>query len=220
MHLREEFKIAIKDYLFLLNKGYPQKASLKLVGDRYKLKSEERSILFRGVMPDSYRQIREIKRVSKVPESGLLAIDGFNVLRTVASYFLGRPVYIAMDGFLRDASELHGKPLKLEVRERALRLVLNTIKGKFVETVFWLDSPVSYSGETAKMIKDVLKEYNIKGTAVTVHSADFELKKIDKGIIATADSAVIENSIVPVVDLAQLTIFKNFNPDLLDLRRI
>ncbi len=220
MRLREEFKIAINDYLFLLNKGYPQKASLKLVGDRYRLRGEERSALFRGVMPDSYRQMREIKRVDKVPNGGLLSVDGFNVLRTVASYFLGRPVYIAMDGFLRDASELHGKPLTLEVREKALRLVLDTIKEKSVETVFWLDSPVSYSGETAKMINEVLEEYGIKGQALTVHSADFELKKTEKGVIATADSAVIESSHVPVVDLAQLTIFKNFNPDLLDLRRM
>ncbi|HEQ71464.1 MAG TPA: DUF434 domain-containing protein, partial [Spirochaetia bacterium] len=31
------FKIAVDDYRFLKNRNYPDKAALKLVGDRYRL---------------------------------------------------------------------------------------------------------------------------------------------------------------------------------------
>jgi hypothetical protein len=40
---------AARDYRWLLDRGYPQSASLKLVGDRYRLERDERLVLFRGV---------------------------------------------------------------------------------------------------------------------------------------------------------------------------
>jgi len=129
MQIRPEFKTALKDYLFLLEKKYPQKAVLKLVSDKYGLNTYERSMLFRGVV--TKEDIEKRKQLESLPAGQNLFVDGFNVLRTVASYFLGRPVYIAMDGFLRDASELHGKPLKVEFREKALNLVLDVIRDKF-----------------------------------------------------------------------------------------
>ena len=42
------FADAAADYLFLLEHRYPQAAVLKLTGDRYKLSSLERSVLYRG----------------------------------------------------------------------------------------------------------------------------------------------------------------------------
>ena len=45
----ETLKDAARDYRFLLNRSYPQKASIKLVGDRYQLSGQERSVLYRGV---------------------------------------------------------------------------------------------------------------------------------------------------------------------------
>ncbi len=45
----EKFKDAVRDYRFLLDRSYPQKASIKLVGDRNQLTGQERSLLYRGV---------------------------------------------------------------------------------------------------------------------------------------------------------------------------
>ena len=219
MQIRQEFKDALKDYLFLLEKNYPQKALLKLVSDRYRLNTQERSMLFRGVVTESQRKVREENTVDFLPDTGLISIDGFNVLRTVASYTLGRPVFIAMDGFIRDSSELHGKPLDLEIRIKAFSMVLNLLKNTNLEVKIWFDSPVSKSGETSATINKMLKEAGVQGNAETVHYADYELKNAETGIIATADSAIIENSKVKVVDLARLTLESHFSPRLVDLRQ-
>ncbi|MBN2875464.1 MAG: DUF434 domain-containing protein, partial [Spirochaetales bacterium] len=40
---------AIRDYRSLLDRGYPAQATIKLVGDRYRLPREGRVVLFRGV---------------------------------------------------------------------------------------------------------------------------------------------------------------------------
>ena len=44
-----DFKQAVIDYLYLLEKLYPHKAILKIIGDRYRLSKTQRSILFRGI---------------------------------------------------------------------------------------------------------------------------------------------------------------------------
>ncbi len=220
MQIRPEFVTALKDYLFLLENKYPQKATLKLVSDRYRLNSVERSLLFRGVVISRNRQLRQAKTTEQLPSSGLISIDGFNVLRTVASYLLGRPIFMAMDGFLRDASEMHGKPLKLENRLHAFDLVMDTLKNKALEVHFWFDAPVSYSGETASAINEKLKSLGIKGKAEVVRSADHVLKQVQEGVVATADSAIIESAHVPAVDLAKITLLTHFKPEFTDLRKL
>ena len=42
-------KKAVSDYYFMLNRGYPQKSILKIVGDKFKLTGCQRSLLYRGV---------------------------------------------------------------------------------------------------------------------------------------------------------------------------
>jgi len=45
----ESFKHAVKDYFFLINKKYPEKETVKLIGDRYRLTGLQRTVLFRGI---------------------------------------------------------------------------------------------------------------------------------------------------------------------------
>ena len=61
MQISPEFKSAYNDYLDLLTKKYPQKAILKLVGDRYKLNGSERTMLYRGVCTREGINIRKKK---------------------------------------------------------------------------------------------------------------------------------------------------------------
>jgi hypothetical protein len=220
MQLNRDFNIALQDYLLLMEKGYPQKATLKLVSDKYRLTGVERSILYRGVATGQKVKLRTDKVLDTLPVSGKITIDGFNVLRTIASYLIGRPVYIAMDGFLRDASELHGKPLGQEWRLKAFNLMLELLKEKNCYLEIWFDAPVSKSGETAASVNQLLKQQNIKGKAETAHSADYQLKQQTAGVIATADSAIIEQAKVPVIDLAQMVLKFHYQPSLLDLREV
>ena len=50
--LSVQFKAATKDYYYLLNREYSQKATLKLISDHYRLSGVQRSALFRGIVTE------------------------------------------------------------------------------------------------------------------------------------------------------------------------
>ena len=57
------------------------------------------------------------------------------------------------------------------------------------------DSPVSKSGELAKLTNHLIKTHELNGIAVTNKNVDFELVKLAKkcdGIVATSDGAVMD----------------------------
>lgn len=95
------FEHGLKDYFYLINRGYPEKGSLKLVGDRYKLSKEFRTILYRGVC-SSESSANRSRKIINVADSELM-IDGYNVLFTLLNYRLGRFVFISTDSLCRDA---------------------------------------------------------------------------------------------------------------------
>ncbi len=45
----KDLQEAAEDFRYLLNRGYPRKATLELVGNRYGLTFDERHLLHRGV---------------------------------------------------------------------------------------------------------------------------------------------------------------------------
>ena len=100
------FQEAIVDYTYLIEKNYPRKTILKMVGDRYQLRSAERSMLYRGVCSRDESLNRKNKKLAALPENAVLHIDGYNVIRTIGSYLSGKQVFISVDGFLRDAAEI------------------------------------------------------------------------------------------------------------------
>lgn len=214
--LSPNFEKAVADYLYLLEKGYPQKSILKIVGDRYQLVSTERSMLYRGVVTSADRELRKEKKPEQLHEGVMLTVDGYNVIRTVGSYLLGRPVFIAMDGFLRDAAEMHRSTLKKKVLDRTLDLLINYLYSvQPAEVMVYLDEPVSKSGDLASRLNETFEQNNITGSALTAHSPDHHLKAVTQGIICTADSAIIDAAQVPVFDLAKALLDRKFHPEFL-----
>src|SRR4030042_200150 len=84
MLLSDGLQKAAQDFRYLLNRGYPRKAALELVGNRYQLISENRHLLHRGVFSvrDSKRRLRK-KIPLKIIKNRNLAIDGYNVIITI-----------------------------------------------------------------------------------------------------------------------------------------
>jgi hypothetical protein len=210
----EHFKAAASDYLFLLEHRYPQKAVLKLVGDRYALSAVERTMLYRGICDRTLASARNKKnRTRPLSVRSSVHIDTYNVLITIGSYLNGSKVFISLDGFLRDASEIHGKAFRNELFSRSIDLILDFLSSSGVKSVcFYLDRPVSHSGELAEKITASTEDYGLKGLATVHDSADYILKKTETGIIATSDSAIIDHSLIPVYDLARHTIEHHFTP--------
>src|SRR5512133_2589784 len=108
-----DFEEALIAFAWLRERDFPRRLSFKLVCDRYRLDRFQRVILYHSIYPSKESDERNRKRVESV-EKQIFWIDGFNVIFTVANYLLGRPVFIACDGILRDSGEAFGKPDKPE----------------------------------------------------------------------------------------------------------
>ena len=79
-----ELSQAAADLRYLLSRGYPRKAALGLVGNRYQLDHTARQILHRGVFsPAAARARREKLRLLREVAGRPLGLDGHNVLITL-----------------------------------------------------------------------------------------------------------------------------------------
>lgn len=211
---------AIKDYYYLINNSYPEKGSLKLVGDRYKLNSENRTMLYRGICPKS-RAIERGNRLIDSISGESIVVDGYNVLFTILNYRMGRFLFIACDGILRDAGSLFGKIRKEEVFLQAINFFLNyLIKHQPQNVTVYLDSPVSHSKKHIELINNEANTKNLKIELRLVDSADYYLKLHSSEILCTSDSGILDNTSNPVFDLAHKIIEKEFNPQFLNLKTI
>jgi len=203
MKFSDGFFQAVCDYRYLLEHNYPQKSMLKMVGDRYMLRSYERVMLYRALTTKQQIKTRYHKMAHNLPVLSMVTLDGFNVCRTVGSYLNGNLVFVGMDGYLRDVSELHRKKLKWEVLEKAVDMILDFLKEKgVVYARFYFDSPISHSGKMCEMTRQKMAEKNLTGEAQTVFSPDYALITAEHGILCTADSNIIEHSRLQVFDLA------------------
>jgi hypothetical protein len=191
-----------KDFRFLLNRGYPRKAALDLVGNRYALTFDQRHLLHRGVFSkvDAESRRRKLLRLRDLRGYDL-AIDGYNVLITVEAGLCGRPLVLADDGFTRDISGLSGNFRKTARTEKALKLIIEVLKTMNPRhALFLFDAPISKSGELAEEVRTQLMKESLPGDALAVKVPEKILIGFP-GIVATSDTAIIDQS-EKVVDLA------------------
>jgi hypothetical protein len=214
---RDNFQSAYFDYRFLRERGFPEKASIKLVGDRYRLARTERNSLFRGVIVDSIAEARRRKIARPEEISGRrLGVDWYNVLITIESYLRGAPLFIADDGVLRDSSATHGSYRRTAVTEKAFPVILGALVSLSPERVeVFLDSPIAFSGMMAEEIRRGSAGLPFATTAALAHSADYPLKNFE-GVVASSDSVILDSAsrILDLPRFALETAF-GFTPPLL-----
>jgi len=186
---------AAGDFRYLLNRNYPRKATLELVGNRYGLTFDERHLLHRGIFSKSDSRSRRKKKISiqEVRNKGL-AIDGHNVLITIEAGLSGRPLIFGDDGFIRDISGLSGSFKKTETTEKAIQWIIHALKNiKPRQTLFLFDAPISMSGKLAQEVRGLLKKENLSWDAMAVKVPEKILIGFP-GVIATSDTAIIDQS--------------------------
>jgi hypothetical protein len=211
---------ASEDFRYLLNREYPRRAALELVGNRYTLAADERHLLHRAVFAEEEAAARNAK---KAPASELrdkrLGIDGYNVLITIEAGLCGRPIVLSDDGFFRDISGLSGRFKATARTEAALNLMCDLLKTMGPrEVIVLFDSPISRSGELAQDLGRRLSEEGIRGEAMAVPVPERTLIGFD-GIVATSDTAILDRC-QRSIDLPA-AVFENRGKieNLVDLRR-
>jgi len=212
----ELFHQALADYFYLMNRGYPEKGALKLTGDRYKLSTDLRTLLYRGVTSVE-NSLKRSARLVDIPK-GILIIDGYNVLFTLLNYRLGRLVFISADNICRDNGSLFGKIRNENLFGDCAVLLTEYLKNwSDLEVILYLDEPVSFSRKHQWMIGLELKKHNIDGKVELVHSADQAILMHTSGVFATSDSNVLDHSCNPILDIPRKILESRFHTMLFNL---
>jgi hypothetical protein len=215
--ITDEFTNALCDYAYLLNRNYPRKSILKIIGDRYLLNTFQRILLARGIFSDLDVRERISKTQAQVKGQELF-IDAYNVLFTICNYLLGRMVFIGNDRFVRDTGEVYGKPHNDPVFTRAIELCINYLrKNKPARVEFMLDSPISNSAELAGILREFIVAHGLMGDAQIYKNPDATLIRQVRGLVVTSDSDILENTEQAILDLAHLILADTFELQLPDL---
>jgi len=219
MEISPDLWEAAEDLRFLLNRGYPRDASLQLAGNRYNLDRDHRHLLRRGVFASSVVEQRRNKKVSLEEIRGkAVAIDGYNCLITLESALKAKAILLADDAFIRDISGVSGTYRESPKTTQALDLIFDLlIAAAPAEILFLLDAPISGSGELAARIRGLMKERELSGDALAVKVPERMMAGY-KGIIATSDTALIDQS-ERVFDLAGHLITQHLRIPFIDMAK-
>jgi hypothetical protein len=220
MEIEPHFRLAVDDYFYLLNRDYPERAILKVIGDRYHLSRSQRHILFRGVAPRVKAMERKARLTADICRKSVF-LDGYNVLITVMNYLYGKILFISNDGMLRDVGENYGKIRNKELFRRSCLLVMEVLRQDRPSAVtVFLDSPVSHSAIHKLELTHLLEEYHLEGEIVLSRSPDYELKHLGGGCIATSDSVIMDGTGGDIVDLPHRALAAAFDLNLIDLGQL
>ena len=218
MTLPRDFAPAARDYRFLIDKGYPIDASVKLVGDRYRLDKAARIILFRGILPGAFSASNAARIIGALPPAARVAVDGYNILFTVMNHLRGHPLFIATDGLLRDAGGAHGRIADPGQFLAAADLLCDALARLGVASAaLYLDAPISRSADHAAAIREILRTKGLRGETILVPGADGFVAGWDGDAIATSDSAIVSRARAPVFDLARHILENRYCAEFIDL---
>ena len=189
---------AARDYRLLLDRGYPEKASGGLVGNRHRLDADERLMLFRGVA-SKVDSARRRGRLGEPRGGELVLLDAYNVAFTLVHYFLGKPCFLCSDGFLRDAGANYGRVSRDDLLGRAFGELAEFLRFRGLTLEAFLDAPVSRSGDHAATLRGVLAAADVSAEVRLERSADGAIvARVDAlsrpVLVAGSDSILVDRS--------------------------
>jgi hypothetical protein len=185
-----DLRAAVEDLSWLLGHGYAENSSLKLVGDRHRLRTRQREAVRRSACSDAARERRRARRIAIADLKGRdLAIDGFNCVIVVESALAGGVLFRGRDGMLRDIASVHGSYRRVEVTHQALLALRDVLVEAAPASVTWyLDRPVSNSGRLREFILDIAPP----GWTVELPNAVDPILAASSSVVATADANILD----------------------------
>jgi hypothetical protein len=215
--LNDDFRAACQDYFYLINRHFPERGVLKLVGDRYRLTGDQRTVLYRGIASYRRSQVRK-QLITRNITGRRILIDGYNVLFTLINYRFGKIIFISTDDILRDAGSLHGRLKDYSTLVAGIEMLVGYLSEQQPSDVeVYLDSPVSHSEKHALLFQEMLTEKALHGNCMVLKSADWALRNGSDCILATSDTGIIEKALLPVADLPRAILEKEYNARFLNL---
>jgi hypothetical protein len=177
----------------LLSKGYAEKSSLKLVGDRFGLTERQRIAVMRCGCSDEQLAVRRKNEV--VPEEigqREIATDGYNLLITIESALSGGCIFRGRDECLRDLASIHGTYRKVCETIPAIEFVGKCLSQLGAGHCLWFfDSPVSNSGRLKTIMYEVIEKNGWRWDVELSQNPDKELIETDR-IVVSSDSDVLD----------------------------
>lgn len=158
--MQEKIKNAAADMCYLLTRGYAEKSSIQLVGNRYRLNVRQQKALQGMCAGNQYVELRKNKELQNADINGkTLIIDGFNLLIILESALSGAYLFKGVDGCYRDISSVHGTYKRVQKTEEALLLIGRTLQELNVAHVHWVfDQPVSNSGRLKTILRELAEQ--------------------------------------------------------------
>ncbi|WP_338792371.1 DUF434 domain-containing protein [Bernardetia sp. MNP-M8] len=227
----DNLKQAVSDLSWLLSNGYAQKASLKIVGDKFSLTDRQRKAINAASAERESLELRKKNEISIDLDihsdfkklNSTLVIDGYNLLITTECALSNAPLFIGLDGCMRDIASIHSTYRKVEETIPALELIGNVIEElEIKETIWVLDSPISNSGRLKKIMEDLAEQKKWNWKVLLEKHADksiVELSQNQNHIVASCDAWITINA-SKWVNLCSF-IVKNYVPSawILDFRK-
>ncbi len=178
---------------YLINGGYDLKQATTFVGNHFLLSERQRLAVMRSLATRGQLAEREEKRAELRHLSGQeLWLDGFNTIITLEVMLCASPLFLGMDGCIRDLAALRGTyRLIPETREAVLLMseVLKTADAGKIHIL--LDKPVSNSGRLKTLIAGIGEEtdtdYDIQITD------DVDRILYQKENVITSDSIILDH---------------------------
>lgn len=187
---------AADDYGFLQERGYGKQATTKIVGDRYRLNTRQRTALQRIAASSTEIAHRQALALGLQQLKGQkIAIDGFNLLITLESALSGGFVFRCRDGAFRDMASISGSYKRVRQTQRAIELVASTLLPIQPQSITWyLDQPVSNSGKLATLIREIGTKQEINWEVALDPDPDGVIIGTRDAVAISSDSRVMDES--------------------------
>ncbi len=193
LKMQEKLKEAVTDMCYLLSRGYAQKSSVQLVGNRYRLNVRQQQAL-QG-MSASKEQIEQ--RVStcitlEALKGKDIIIDGFNLIIILESALSQGYIFKGLDHCYRDLSSVYGTYKRVQQTEQALLLIGAVLKQAEVKSVLWvLDKPVSNSGRLKTKLRELAEQENYNWDIILENNPDNYLAE-SEAVVITSDAWILD----------------------------
>lgn len=186
-------RLAVRDLVWLLNRGYALPSASELVGNRYALTTRQRIAVTRCVCTDAARECRRQQEVELAQACDQeLWLDGFNVLTAIEAAMAGGVILRGCDGCLRDLASVYARHHEVQETVPALELLGSALEAWGVRRCqWWLDRPVSNSGRLKRRILELATVHNWDWQVELVFNPDKVLAETS-AVIATSDSVILD----------------------------